>query len=67
MHNVFIRIDILIVNLNSPYISPNDGFKLQLALFEVYCLGKSSVARCVDKEWRFYEWNRYALPLLAFI
>mmetsp|Transcript_3175 Transcript_3175/g.4915 ORF Transcript_3175/g.4915 Transcript_3175/m.4915 type:complete len:307 (-) Transcript_3175:328-1248(-) len=41
-----------------PYIHPNDGFKLQLAQFEISHLGRSSVTRNAGKEWEFYEWNR---------
>lgn len=41
-----------------PYISPNEGFKFQMALFELEFLGKSSVADVQNKEWDFYEWNR---------
>jgi len=42
-----------------PYICPNEGFKLQMALFEVQELGYSSVAgEQSGKVWDFYEWNR---------
>ena len=42
-----------------PFIAPNDGFKLQLALCEVECLGFSSVAKSSsDKDWNFYSWNK---------
>lgn len=47
-----------------PYISPNDGFKLQMALTEIKVLGFSSV--CGDKagrDWDFYEWNRIRQPI----
>lgn len=41
-----------------PYIAPNEGFKLQMAMFEVQQLGYSSVADSVPgKTWDFYEWN----------
>lgn len=47
-----------------PFISPNDGFKLQMAQTEIKVLGFSSV--CGDragKEWDFYEWNRIRQPI----
>lgn len=40
-----------------PYIAPNEGFKLQLAKFEVAQLGCSSVADGRMPEWDFYGWN----------
>lgn len=42
-----------------PYIHPNDGFKLQLAQFEIEHLGQSSVTKNAGEDWNFFEWNRY--------
>ena len=45
-----------------PQIQPNEGFRLQLANFEVELCGSSSVAqkgfKGASKWWTFYEWNR---------
>lgn len=41
-----------------PHIAPNDGFKLQMALFEIDHLGCSSVVRNAGPQWDFYEWNK---------
>ena len=42
-----------------PYIHPNNGFKFQMAMFELETLGTSSVASSTAGEaWSFYEWNR---------
>ena len=38
-----------------PFISPNDGFKLQLANLELQQCGASSVTN--TKAWSFYAWN----------
>lgn len=42
-----------------PFIGPNDGFKVQLARFEVEVLGLSSIAGSeAGSAWDFYELNR---------
>lgn len=40
-----------------PFIAPNDGFKLQLAVAEVNALGFTSVQSNGGKDWDFYKWN----------
>ena len=40
-----------------PFIRPNEGFKLQLAKFEIAQLGCSSVADSGLRDWDFYTWN----------
>jgi atypical dual specificity phosphatase len=44
----------------SPFIHPNEGFKVQLANYEVSLFGSSSVITNAGKDWDFYEWNRYS-------
>lgn len=41
-----------------PVISPNEGFKLQLAIFEAELFFGSSVVRSHKPRWNFYELNR---------
>ena len=41
-----------------PFIAPNDGFKLQLALCEIDELGFSSVSTSGVRDWNFYAWNK---------
>ena len=49
-----------------PFISPNDGFKLQMAQMELKIFGFSSVCGTqAGKEWDFYEWNRIRQPIHA--
>ena len=40
-----------------PFISVNEGFRLQLANIELEIFGDSSVATDESKAWNFYEWN----------
>ncbi len=40
-----------------PFIAPNDGFKLQLALTEINTLGFTSIQSNGGKDWDFYKWN----------
>ena len=40
-----------------PYIGPNEGFCLQLALFEVEHLGALSIGKHTSKHWNFYALN----------
>jgi hypothetical protein len=41
-----------------PYIHPNNGFKFQLAMFELEYLETSSIATGnAGEAWSFYEWN----------
>ena len=41
-----------------PFIKPNEGFRLQMAQFELKYLGYSSVAGPkAGPDWRFYKWN----------
>jgi hypothetical protein len=47
-----------LTSLRSPFIHPNDGFKVQLANYEVSVFGSSSVITNAGKDWDFYEWNR---------
>lgn len=41
-----------------PFILPNEGFRLQLAEYEVEQFGASSVVQNSGKDWEFYGWNR---------
>lgn len=38
-------------------VQPNQGFRLQLAKYELMLHGASSVATTPDKDWNFYAWN----------
>ncbi|KAG6610506.1 Dual specificity protein phosphatase [Phytophthora cinnamomi] len=38
-------------------VQPNQGFRLQLAKYELMLYGASSVATTPDKDWNFYAWN----------
>jgi len=40
-----------------PYIHPNNGFKYQLAMFELEYLQTSSIVGNAGEAWNFYEWN----------
>ncbi|OQS06310.1 dual specificity protein phosphatase [Thraustotheca clavata] len=42
-----------------PLICPNQGFRYQLALYEILLYGTSSVSQTNEKDWDFYEWNVY--------
>lgn len=57
-HNQELRYAYEYILHKRPYITPNDGFKLQMALFEVQQLGYSSVADPMPgRAWDFYDWN----------
>lgn len=43
--------------LGRPFISPNEGFLLQLAMFEYETLGGLSVSSRTSKHWNFYAIN----------
>lgn len=45
------------MKISRPFIAPNDGFKLQLALAEIDTLGFTSVQSNGGKDWDFYKWN----------
>ena len=38
-----------------PFITPNEGFKLQLAQFEIEKFGNSTIDKV--PEWQFYGWR----------
>jgi hypothetical protein len=40
-----------------PFICPNEGFLLQLAMFEYEILGGLSVSSRTSKQWNFYAIN----------
>ena len=46
---------------------PNEGFRLQMAIFEVQELGYSTVADDAGADWEFFEWNKLVLFFITFI
>mmetsp|Transcript_39444 Transcript_39444/g.64635 ORF Transcript_39444/g.64635 Transcript_39444/m.64635 type:complete len:316 (+) Transcript_39444:121-1068(+) len=54
-HQMYLRVAFDHIKSIRPYISPNNGFLLQLAKYEVERFGATTVASA--PEWNFYEWN----------
>ncbi|OQR97005.1 dual specificity protein phosphatase [Achlya hypogyna] len=47
------------VKMRRPLMCPNEGFRYQLALYEIDLYGTSSVMNSSEKDWDFYLWNLY--------
>ena len=46
-----------------PYIVPNPGFKMALAMYEFEATGSTSVGGEDIPEWDFYEWNTVKISI----